>query len=153
MTMYILNRCFHRALKDKTLEEAFTSEKVQVSLLCIFGCLVYIHVLDVKRIKFEPFGVEYFCWLQRNIQGLLILCSSATKDNGKQGYKVSRGQMVLKFLGASHKDCASEEASDPKSDPEDKSNLLRSTRSQFKSRGLINLKFNEEIEMAYSKVQ
>ena len=41
-------------MEDKTLKEAFTSVKLEVSHFHIFGCLVYIHVLVEKSNKLEP---------------------------------------------------------------------------------------------------
>lgn len=41
---------------DKTLEEVFTGEKLDVRHLRIFGCPVYIHVQKEKRTKMEPSG-------------------------------------------------------------------------------------------------
>jgi hypothetical protein len=52
--VYIQNRCFHRNLEDKTLEEAFTSVKQEVIHFRIFGYPVYIHVLAKMRTKLEP---------------------------------------------------------------------------------------------------
>jgi hypothetical protein len=43
-------------LGDKTLEEAFTGVKPEVSHLRIFGCPIYIHVPKEKRTKLEPSG-------------------------------------------------------------------------------------------------
>ena len=51
IAIYILNRCPHRVLKDKILEEAFTGEKPQVAHICVFVCAVYIYIPDGKRIK------------------------------------------------------------------------------------------------------
>jgi hypothetical protein len=56
--LYILNRCPHRILKDKTLEESFIGEKPYVSHFHVFGCPVYIHVLDKKRTKVEPSNIN-----------------------------------------------------------------------------------------------
>jgi hypothetical protein len=53
-TVYILNRCPHTILKDKTLEESFIGKKPEVGHLRIFGCPVYIHVPKEKRTKMEP---------------------------------------------------------------------------------------------------
>lgn len=50
--LYILYKCLHRILKDKTLEEAFTGEKPHVSHFCVFGCPVYVHIPDEKQTKF-----------------------------------------------------------------------------------------------------
>ena len=54
--VYVHNRSPHRVFENKTLEEAFTGVKLDVSHLRIFGCLVYIHVLNEKRSKLEPSG-------------------------------------------------------------------------------------------------
>ena len=53
-----LNICPHRILKDKALEESFTSEKPKVSQFCIFSCAIYTHVLEKKRTNFEPFIIK-----------------------------------------------------------------------------------------------
>ena len=53
---YVQNRSPHRVFRNKTLEEAFTSVKPNVSHLRIFGCSVYIHVPKEKRSKIEPLG-------------------------------------------------------------------------------------------------
>ena len=43
-TMYIQNISMHTVLDEKTPEEVFTGENTDISHLCIFGCLVYIHI-------------------------------------------------------------------------------------------------------------
>jgi hypothetical protein len=68
-TFYIYNWCPHRILEDKTLEEAFIGVKLEVSHFCIFGCLVYIHVLVEKRTKLELF----------NKKGLLVGYSETSR--------------------------------------------------------------------------
>jgi hypothetical protein len=55
-TIFVKNRISHTALGDKTPEEAFTDEKLEVGHLRIFDCPVYIHVLKEKRTKIEPSG-------------------------------------------------------------------------------------------------
>jgi transposase InsO family protein len=52
--VYILNRCPHAILKDKTPEEVFSGIKPEVGHLRIFGCPVYIRVPKEKRTKMEP---------------------------------------------------------------------------------------------------
>jgi hypothetical protein len=37
-----------------TLEEKFTSNKLDVSHLRVFGCITYVHVLNEKRSKLNP---------------------------------------------------------------------------------------------------
>lgn len=55
-TVYLQNRSPHKILEDKTLEEAFTGVKPDIRHLRIFGCPVYIHVPEEKRMNFEPSG-------------------------------------------------------------------------------------------------
>jgi hypothetical protein len=54
--VYIQNRCPHKALEAKTLEEVFTGIKPLVDHLRIFGSPVYIHIPKEKRTKLEPSG-------------------------------------------------------------------------------------------------
>jgi hypothetical protein len=54
--VYVQNKSPHRVFGNKTLEEAFTGVKPDVSHLRIFGCSVYIHVPKEKRSKLEPSG-------------------------------------------------------------------------------------------------
>ena len=53
-TVYVKNHCPHRELGMSTLEEAFTSKKLHISHLKIFGSSVYIHVKKDTRKKLEP---------------------------------------------------------------------------------------------------
>ena len=55
-TVYIQNKSPRAILEDKTPEEAFPGEKLEVAHLRIFGCPMYIHVPKDKRMKMEPFG-------------------------------------------------------------------------------------------------
>jgi hypothetical protein len=55
-TVYIQNRCPHKSLEEKTLEEVFTGKNPLVDHLIIFGSLVYIHVPKEKRTKLGPSG-------------------------------------------------------------------------------------------------
>jgi hypothetical protein len=43
-TVYIQNRCPHKALDEKNPEEVFTSKKPSVDNLIIFGSPIYIHI-------------------------------------------------------------------------------------------------------------
>lgn len=58
IVVYVQNKSPHRILGDKTPEEAFTSVKLEVNHLRIFGCSMYIHVPKEKRSKMEPSGKE-----------------------------------------------------------------------------------------------
>jgi hypothetical protein len=44
----------HRILKERS----FTSEKPRVSHFRVFGCPVYIHVLEEKRTKLKPSSLK-----------------------------------------------------------------------------------------------
>ena len=78
--VYILNKCCHRALKDKTTEEAFTSEKPQVAHLRVFHCLVYIHTLDEKMTNLEPFSLKgIFVGYNETLKAYRVYISSQWK--------------------------------------------------------------------------
>ena len=62
--VHILNRCPTKALKDKTLVEAWSGIKPCVSYFKIFGCICYAHVPAEKRIKLdEKKSKMCFSWL------------------------------------------------------------------------------------------
>ena len=54
--VYGQNRISHNALGNKNRKEMFYGEKLEVSNLKIFGCLVYIHILKEKISKLDPSG-------------------------------------------------------------------------------------------------
>ena len=49
--VYVKKKSTHQVFRNKTLEEAFTSVKPDVSHLKIFGCSVYIYVPKEKGSK------------------------------------------------------------------------------------------------------
>jgi hypothetical protein len=53
-TVHLQNRSPHKVLWMKTPEEEFTGKRPDIGHLCIFGFLVYCHVLTEKRTKLEP---------------------------------------------------------------------------------------------------
>ena len=53
-TVYVQNHTPHQELDNKTLEESFSGEKLEVIHLRIFGFLVYIHIPKEKRTKLDP---------------------------------------------------------------------------------------------------
>ena len=55
-TVYVQNGISHSALGNKTPEEMFSGEILEVSHLNIFGFLVYIHIPKEKRLKLDPSG-------------------------------------------------------------------------------------------------
>ena len=56
IVVYIHNRISHNALGFKTPEEMFMENKLEVSHLNIFCCLVYVHIPKEKRTKLDPSG-------------------------------------------------------------------------------------------------
>jgi hypothetical protein len=54
--VYVQNISRHNVLGNKTLEEIFSGENLEVSHLRIFGCPVYVHVAKDKRLKLDPSG-------------------------------------------------------------------------------------------------
>ena len=52
--MYLQNRTPHKLLKKKTLEEVFSSKKLEVIHLRIFSYPVYIHISKEKRTMLDP---------------------------------------------------------------------------------------------------
>ena len=52
--MYVQNRTPHRLPENKTPEEVFSSKKLEVSHLRIFGCPLYIRIPKEKRTKLDP---------------------------------------------------------------------------------------------------
>lgn len=72
-TILHLKQVSSQNLEDKTEREAFAGMKLEVSHFCIFGCLVYIHILVEKRTKLEPSsrkGLLVTMRLQRPIRSL-----------------------------------------------------------------------------------
>eukprot|EP01018_Ginkgo_biloba_P002020 Gb_37775 [translate_table: standard] len=57
-TVYLLNRSPTKPLVNKTLEEAWTGIKPDVSNLKIFGCIAYAHVPDEKMTKMESKSIK-----------------------------------------------------------------------------------------------
>jgi hypothetical protein len=51
---YIINCTPTKALKNITLEEAWTKLKLDVSHLCVFGSVALAHILDEKRKALQP---------------------------------------------------------------------------------------------------
>jgi hypothetical protein len=82
---YILNKCPHRVLKDKTPKEAFTRDKLDVSHFRVFGSSFYIHVLEDMRTKLEP----------SSMKGILDLYSFSKKDSIKWKCGGRRGRTVF----------------------------------------------------------
>ena len=52
--IYLQNMSPHHALGNKTPEEMFTGNKLEVIRFHIFGCLNFSHVPSEKRTKLEP---------------------------------------------------------------------------------------------------
>jgi hypothetical protein len=58
-TVNIKNRCLTKAFDSKTLQEAWSGRKPEVSHLRIFGYKAYAHVPDEKRTKLESKSMPY----------------------------------------------------------------------------------------------
>ena len=52
-TMYVYNHNPHLVLDNKTLEEDFSGEKLELIHVRIFGFPVYIHIPKEKRTKID----------------------------------------------------------------------------------------------------
>ena len=52
-TVHILNRSPTLAVKNMTPEEAWSGVKPSVEHFRVFGCILHVHVLDIKRTKLE----------------------------------------------------------------------------------------------------
>ena len=57
-SVYILNRCPTKSVLNMTPEEAWSSHKPDVSSFRVFGCVVYAHVPNEKRKKFDDKGIK-----------------------------------------------------------------------------------------------
>jgi hypothetical protein len=57
---YIVNRTPRKALKNITLEEAWTKIKPDVR---VFGSIAWAHIPDEKRKTLQPKSEVYICWL------------------------------------------------------------------------------------------
>jgi hypothetical protein len=49
-----MNQTSTMAVDGMTPKEKFTSKKLDVSHLKVFGCIAYVHVIDEKRSKLDP---------------------------------------------------------------------------------------------------
>jgi hypothetical protein len=56
--VYILNKCLHCVLKNKTPKQAFTGEKPDVSYFQVFGTVLHQHT----SIRLVTSLVSYFAW-------------------------------------------------------------------------------------------
>jgi len=56
IVVYLQNRSSHKILNNMTVEKAFTRKKSSVDHLQIFGCLVYMHI--PQRKKLDPTSLK-----------------------------------------------------------------------------------------------
>jgi hypothetical protein len=54
MACYLINRSLRTSLEGKVGKEAWTGNKVDYSLLRVFGCPAYVHVPSEERSKLNP---------------------------------------------------------------------------------------------------
>ena len=59
-TVYIMNRCLKKSVKNKVPQEAWTYMNHIVSHLKFFGCVAYAHVPDEVRKKLDKKGQNLF---------------------------------------------------------------------------------------------
>ena len=84
--VYVHNHTPHRVLKNKTLEEVFSGNKLEVSHLIMFGCLVYIHIPKEKRTKLDPYGKKgIFVGYSESSKAYRIYCPGFKKINISKG--------------------------------------------------------------------
>ena len=55
-SVYLLNMCPTKTVKDVTPEEAWSKKKPDVRYLKVFGCVAYAHVPDQMRKKLDDKG-------------------------------------------------------------------------------------------------
>nr|KYP34449.1 Copia protein [Cajanus cajan] len=53
ITVYVLNKCPTKVVRDKTPIESWSRKKPSAKHLRVFGSICYIHVPDEKRHKLE----------------------------------------------------------------------------------------------------
>jgi len=81
--VYILNRCLTKAVKDKTLIEAWSGRKPSAKHLRVFGSICYIHVLDQRKHKFED----------KTIRGIFL--GYSTQSKGYRVYNLQTKKLVI----------------------------------------------------------
>ena len=57
-TVYLINRCPTKAVRDKISMKTWSRERWTVEHLRVFGCVAYAHVLKEKRQKLDEKGVK-----------------------------------------------------------------------------------------------
>jgi hypothetical protein len=75
-TNYIVNHTPTKALKNITLEEAWTKIKPNVSHFHVFGSIAWVHILDEKRKAFQPKSEKcIFVGYSEDVKGYRLLQS------------------------------------------------------------------------------
>jgi hypothetical protein len=73
---YIVNHTPTKALKNITLEEAWTKIKPDVSHFCVFGSIAWAHILDEKRKALQPKSEKcIFVGYSKDVKGYRLLQS------------------------------------------------------------------------------
>jgi hypothetical protein len=71
---YIVNCIPTKALKNITLEEAWTKIKPDVSHFCVFGSIAWAHILDEKRKALQPKSEKcIFVGYSEDVKGYRLL--------------------------------------------------------------------------------
>ena len=73
LTCFLDNRSPHYQLDGGLFEEAWTSKKVELRHLKVFGCPVYAHVEAAERNKLDPKSKKmFFIGYPRGVKGYLL---------------------------------------------------------------------------------
>jgi hypothetical protein len=73
IAVYIMNRTPTMTVHGMTLEEKFTSKKLDVSHLRVFGYIAHMHVLNEKRSKLDP-KVEKCIFIGYSLEQKIYRC-------------------------------------------------------------------------------
>ena len=57
-TVHVLNQSPTLAVKDRTLEEAWSGDKPSVEYFRIFGCISHVHISDKRRTKLDDKSLQ-----------------------------------------------------------------------------------------------
>jgi hypothetical protein len=80
-SMYFLNRCPTKSVKNLTPQKAWSGYKPSVVHLRIFGCAAYAQVLEAKRRKLDDQGEKciFVCYSEESKAFKLYNCNTPIK--------------------------------------------------------------------------
>ena len=86
IVVYVQNRTLHKVLKNKTLEEVFSSRKPEIIHIRIFGCPMYRNIPKEKRTKLDPSGKKgIFVGYSESSKAYRIKFTRIQQDQPQQG--------------------------------------------------------------------